>query len=109
MAYDDTLAARVRGILSVRDDVAEKKMFGGLTFMVGGHMCCGVAGDELMLRLGPDAAAGALAEAHVRPMDFTGRPLKGMVFVTPDGCADGRALRRWVSKALDFVSALPPK
>lgn len=109
MAYDDTLAARVRDILSGREGVAEKKMFGGLTFMVGGHMCCGIAGKELMLRLGEPGAAGALGDANVRPMDFTGRPLKGMVFVTPDGCADDRALKRWVSKALDFVSTLPPK
>lgn len=109
MAYEEGLADRVRKILAVREDVVEKKMFGGLTFMVAGHMCCGVAGDELMLRLGEDAAATALNQPNVRPMDFTGRPLKGMMFVTPDGCADGRALRRWVSKALDFVSALPPK
>lgn len=116
MAYDEGLAARVREILAARADVAEKKMFGGLTFMVGGHMCCGIAGEELMLRLGETGAAdalgespGALGEPHVRPMDFTGRPLKGMVFVAPDGCADDSALKRWVSKALDFVFTLPPK
>lgn len=109
MPYDEALAARVRKTLSDCDDVAEKKMFGGLTFMVGGHMCCGVAGDELMLRLGEPAAAKALEEATVRPMDFTGRPMKGMVFVVAEGCPDARAVKRWVTKALDFVSTLPPK
>jgi TfoX/Sxy family transcriptional regulator of competence genes len=105
MAYDDKLAARVRAVVADRPDVTERQMFGGLTFMVAGHMCCGVNGDELILRLGPDRAAEALARPHVRPMDLTGR-----AFVTVDrqGLA-GRALARWVEEALAWAESLPPK
>ena len=77
MAYDEKLADRVRGVLVDRRDVHEKKMFGGLAFMVRGHMCVGIVDRELMARIGPDASEKALTRPHVRPMDFTGRPLKG--------------------------------
>jgi len=74
VAYDEKLGARVRALLADRNDVGERKMFGGLTFMVAGHMCCGVNGDELIVRLDPDHEGDALAKSHARPMDFTGRP-----------------------------------
>jgi len=106
MPYDEKLASRVRRALA-RKDVEEKRMFGGLTFMVNGSMCCGVAGDELMLRLGEDLAAEALTEPHVRRMDFTGRPMTGFVFVAADAVASDGSVRRWVSKALTFVETLP--
>ena len=77
MAYDEKLAARVRGALAGRGGVEEKKMFGGLTFMLRGKMCCGVLKGDLVLRVGPDRAAGALKSPHARPFDFTGRPMKG--------------------------------
>lgn len=108
MAYDDKLAARVRAVLADRQDVTERHMFGGLTFMVAGHMCCGVNGDELILRLGPERAAEALGGPHTRPMDFTGRPLRGFVTVDPQGLA-GRALARWVREAVAWAESLPPK
>lgn len=108
MAYDDKLAARVRAVLADRPDVTERQMFGGLTFMVAGHMCCGVNGDELILRLGPDRAAEALAGPHARPMDFTGRPLSGFVTVDRQGLA-GRTWASWVKEALAWAEALPPK
>lgn len=108
MPYDENLAARVRRILD-RDDVEEKRMMGGLTFMVGGHMCCGVTGSDLMLRLGEQAAAEAVAEPHARPMDFTGKPLKAFVFVAADGIATESALRGWVRRALRFVETLPTR
>lgn len=108
MAYDENLADRIRDVLVTEDGVSERKMFGGLAFMVRLHMACGVAGDDLMLRLGAEAAEQALARPHVRPMDFTGRPLTGMVFVGPEGLR-GAALRRWVGEAVRFVSSLPPK
>ena len=108
MAYDERLAERVRGVLPDPGAVREQKMFGGLAFMVGGHMFCGVLKDELMLRLGPDGAEQALARPHVRPMDFTGRPMKSMVLIGRDGLK-GAALRRWVDNALAFVHDLPPK
>jgi len=108
MAYDEKLAARVRRILD-RNDIEEKRMMGGLTFMVGGHMCCGVTGFDLMVRLGEKGAAEAVKEARVRPMDFTGKPLKAFVFVAAGGIGTDGALRSWVGRALRFVETLPPK
>ena len=108
MAYSERLANRVRGLLSDRDDVDERPMFGGLTFMVGGHMCCGVHGDELILRLRPDDEDAALARPHARPMDFTARPMRGFVTVAPDGLK-GQALRRWVGLAVAHAETQPPK
>jgi TfoX/Sxy family transcriptional regulator of competence genes len=108
MAFDEQLAARVRKLLADRSDVTERRMFGGLTFMVRGHMCCGVQGDELILRLGPDGADEALASPRARPMDFTGRPLTGFVTVSRNGLS-GRALARWVERAVAWAESLPPK
>jgi TfoX/Sxy family transcriptional regulator of competence genes len=105
VSYDERLAARVRALLSARDDVVEKKMFGGLCFMVGGAMCCGLTKTDFMVRVGPARYDEALAQAHARPMDFTGRPLKGMVYVAPEGLRTDAALARWVRRGLDFVSA----
>lgn len=103
MAFDETVAARVRKALGRRAGITEKRMFGGLAFLLHGNMCCGVVGKDLMLRLG-EGAARALEEPHVRPMDFTGKPLKTMVYVKP-----GAALERWVGRAVTFARTLPPK
>jgi len=108
MAYDDALAARIRAVLPAGEPVTERQMFGGLAFMLGGHMFCGVVKDTLMVRLGPEAADRALEQPHVRPMDFTGRPMAGMVFVEPAGLS-GTALRHWVRDAADYARGLPPK
>ena len=109
MAYDKTLATRIREITADIDgEVTERKMFGGLAFMVNGHMFTGVVGDELMLRLGEAGAAAALRREHVREMAFTGRPMKAMVFVEPAGL-DGDALGDWVTSAAAFAQSLPPK
>ena len=95
MAYDETLAARIREVTGEIDgEVTERKMFGGLAFMLNGHMFTGVVGDELMLRLGEAGAEAALHREHVREMDFTGRPAKAMVFVEPAGL-EGDALAGW--------------
>jgi TfoX/Sxy family transcriptional regulator of competence genes len=108
MAYDETLAARVRVLLAGRPNVIERRMFGGLTFMVAGHMCCGVHDDTLILRLGPDGAADALAGGRARPMDFTGRALTG--FVTVDsGALGGEALAEWLREAIAWAESLPPR
>lgn len=109
MAYDETLAARVRKILSPMAGFSEKKMFGGLCFLVLGNMCCGVLKDELVLRLDSARAQELLSLQHTRPMDFTGRPMKGFVFIEAEGLRTDRQLRDWVSMALAFVQALPPK
>ena len=108
MAYDETLASRVRDLLAGDPGLSERKMFGGLAFMLDGNMCCGIVGDRLMLRLGADLAEQALERAHVHPMDFTGKPMTGMVYVAPEGLR-GRALRTWVEEAARFARTLPPK
>jgi TfoX/Sxy family transcriptional regulator of competence genes len=109
MAYNEELAIRVEEVLAEQGDVDERKMFGGIAFMVKGHMCCGIASDDLMLRVGSERAQELLKEAHVRPMDFTGRPMKDYVFVAPSGLRTESALRRCVRSALDFVDTLPPR
>jgi TfoX/Sxy family transcriptional regulator of competence genes len=108
MAFDEQLATRVRRVLAATDGVSERKMFGGLAVLVDGNMACGVVGDRLMLRLGPIAAEEALRRPNVRPMDFTGRPMTGMVYVEPAGLR-GVALRNWVERAVAHARSLPPK
>jgi TfoX/Sxy family transcriptional regulator of competence genes len=108
VSFDEALAEEIRALLSDQDHVAERRMFGGLTFMVNGHMCCGITSDDLMLRLGSEGAADALGETDARPMDFTGKPMKSFVAVTADGLTESR-LEWWVSRAVAFASALPSK
>lgn len=109
MAYDERLAQRIRQALQARSDVSEKKMFGGLAFMTDGRMFVGVLGTTLMVRVGKDAEAAARARAHVRAMDFTGRPLAGYVYVDAPGCKTAVQLRHWLNQALEFVLTLPPR
>jgi len=109
MSYDEKLVERVRGILSLRQDVAERRMIGGLCFMVKGSMCCGVNSTGLLVRVGPEAYERALAQPHVRPMKFAGRTLAGFVSVGPDGCRTNRALEKLVQRGIDFASTLPTK
>jgi TfoX/Sxy family transcriptional regulator of competence genes len=109
VAYDQELAARVREVLDERPDVDERKMFGGIAFMVHGHMCGGVIEEDLVLRLGADAAEKALSGRYVRPMDFTGRPMKGYVYVAKQGVRSEAELRKHLEAALAFVATLPPK
>ncbi len=109
MAYDEKLAGRVRKALARRRGVKEQKMFGGIAFMLRGHMCCGVLDNELMLRLGPELAAKALSRAHTRPVDFTGRVMKSMIMVAPAGHKTDASLKKWVAEAADFAVSLPPK
>jgi len=107
MAADQATVHRVRDLLAGRTDVRERRMFGGVAFMVAGHMLGGVHKDHLMLRVGPEQHAEALRQPHAGPMDFTGRPMRGYVTVRPEGYdAD---LEHWVETALRFVTTLPPK
>lgn len=108
MAYDEHLAERVREELQADPAFSERKMFGGLCFMLHGNMCAGVVGERLMLRLGEQASEVALQEPNVSPMDFTGKPMKSMVYVDPDALS-GAALARWVGQAAAFARSLPPK
>ena len=109
MAYDEVTAARVRRALAHRSDVAEKKMMGGLVFMVGGHMCCGIKDQRLMIRVGADAPQTILSEPHVRPMEIAGRRTRGFVTVDRPGYSADRALAAWLQRALDFVGTLPAR
>ncbi len=109
MGYDEKTAERVRRILSRRRDVVEKKMVGGLSFMVNGSMCCGLTSTALMVRVGPEAYEGALAQPHTRPMEFTGKPLAGFVCVDSRGYRTDTALAKWIHRGIDFVSTLPAK
>lgn len=109
MAYSEVLADQVRAILTPSPDVVERKMFGGLAFMVAGNMCCGVMGEELIVRLPAEEQERALAEPHTGHFDFTGKPMKGFVVVRAEGLADDEALTGWVEAALAFASSLPPK
>lgn len=109
MAYDDVLAQRIRGYLQGRSGVTEKAMFGGLAFLLDGKMFVGVQGSVLMARVGPERHADALAVAHVREMDFTGRPMKGYIYVDPPGLATDQDLSAWVHWCASYVAALPEK
>ena len=111
MGYDERLAERVRDTVATQVDparVTERKMFGGLCVMLSGNMCCGVIGNELMVRVGPDAYPRALGRKHAREMDFTGRALKGMVYVSAAG-VKGRGLASWTKLGVEFAASLPPK
>ena len=109
MSYDEQTAGRVRGILARRADVVERRMFGGLCFMANGAMCCGLVGNTLMVRVGPDQHEEALAQPHARPMDFTGTPMKGFVYVDPPGISTAAALTRWVDRSLAYLSTAPKR
>lgn len=109
MAYSEELADRVRELLGGRSSATERKMFGGIAWMIEGNMACGVMGDGLLVRLGHDGAERALGEEHVGPMEFTGRRMGGFVVVEAAGVAHPVALARWVDAGADFAVSLPPK
>ncbi|MCK6440150.1 MAG: TfoX/Sxy family protein [Planctomycetes bacterium] len=109
MAYDEATAERIRNVFKGRRNVAEKKMFGGIAFMFNGHMCCGLVKDKLVLRLGEEGAAKALKRKHARPMDFTGKPMKTMVYVDPAGYRNDGDLKAWVKLAAEYAATLKPK
>jgi len=109
MAYDEGLAQRLREQLAGTSGLAEKKMFGGLSFLVDGNMCVGVIGEELIARVGPDATEAALGRPGSRLFDFSGRPMKGWITVDPRALEDDDALAGWVDDARAFIRTLPPK
>ncbi|PIQ29262.1 RNA methyltransferase [bacterium (Candidatus Blackallbacteria) CG17_big_fil_post_rev_8_21_14_2_50_48_46] len=109
MAFDPGLAERLRTLFQDLPETQEKKMFGGLCFLVSKHMCCGIVGEKLMARVGPEQYEACLKKAHVLPMDFTGKPMKGMVYILPEGFAEDQTLSEWVEICLQFVHSLPPK
>jgi TfoX/Sxy family transcriptional regulator of competence genes len=109
VAFDETLADQIREALAPRSAVSERKMFGGIGFMVDGNMACGVHGEELIVRLDAEEAEQALTEPGVRRFDLTGRPMKGWIFVSGEAVSDESALRGWVDAGADFAASLPPK
>jgi TfoX/Sxy family transcriptional regulator of competence genes len=106
---DETLAKRIRTLLAGHEGLTEKRMFGGLAFMLRGNMCAGVVKEDLMVRVGPAACAELASRPHARPMDFTGKPLKGFLFVAPPGTASDLELRSWLDRAVAFAASLPHK
>jgi TfoX/Sxy family transcriptional regulator of competence genes len=109
VAYDHDLAERARDAISFREDVTEREMFGGITFMLAGNMACGVIGDELIVRLGAEEAERALSEDGVREFDFTGRPMRNWVVVEPSRLESDDELAEWVDSGAAFAGSLPPK
>jgi TfoX/Sxy family transcriptional regulator of competence genes len=109
MAFDDKLAGRVRKALNRRRGLTERKMFGGIGFMLNGNMACGVHGDHLIVRLDPDDYEDALSEPGTRPFDLTGRPMKGWVYVDKKVAAKDKALSDWVRRGAEFAKSLPKK
>ena len=109
MVFSEALAERVRQALARRKNVEEKKMFGGVCFLLNGNLLVGVWKDSLCVRLGPEQAEKALPEAHVKEFDITGRPMKGWVLVEPEGVEDDDQLKGWIQRAVKFVGKLPAK
>ncbi len=109
MAFDEKLAERIRRSLGKRKGLAEKKMFGGIAFLVNGNMCCGVHRTEMIVRLAPEATDQALTERHTRLFDLTGRPMKGWLLVAPAGLKTDATLAKWVAVAAKYAGSLPPK
>lgn len=109
MAYDELLAVRIRAALSDQSNLKEEKLFGGVCFMVNGNMACGVSKNDLIVRVGPEKHAAALARPHAHPFDMTGRPMAGWVSVASAGVAAEGDLQEWLRLGVDFASSLPPK
>jgi len=109
MAYDEGVAERLREYFSGRNDISEKKMFGGVAFMHSGNMCVGVNDNCLMARVGPERYSEGLQRPHARQMDFTGKPLKGFIYVDPDGFAEDSDLAEWIGLCEAFTGSLPAK
>jgi hypothetical protein len=109
MAFDESLAARIRDALARKKGVVEKKMFGGVGFLLHGNMLVGVWKESLVARLGPDQGEAALKQPHVKDFDITGRAMKGWVLVGPEGVEDDEQLTAWIERAMRFAGTLPAK
>ena len=109
MAFDEKLATRIRTHLGKRTGLVEKKMFGGIAFLLNGNMCCGIHRDSLIVRLDPRETEGALSEQHTRVFDLTGRPMKGWILVEPPGLSTEARLGKWVARASKYAGSFPAK
>ncbi len=109
MAFDESLAARIRDALARKKNIEEKKMFGGIGFLLNGNMLVGVWKNSLIVRVGTDGYEDALLEPHVKEFDITGKPMKGWVLVEPEGVEDDEQLKNWIQQSVQFVGKLPAK
>jgi hypothetical protein len=109
MAFNEILAARIRDALARKKGIEEKKMFGGVGFLLNGNLLVGVWKASLVVRLGPDEGEEAMQEPHVKEFDITGRPMKGWVLVEPEGVEDDDQLSDWIQRAVKFAGKLPAK
>jgi TfoX/Sxy family transcriptional regulator of competence genes len=109
MGYDEGTAQRLRDVIGTAPGLSERHMFGGISFLIDGNMCCGVIDHDLVVRVGPEHYDMALTEPYARAMDFTGRPLRGFVYIAPDGFSDESDLEQWIARAARFVRTLPAK
>jgi TfoX-like protein len=109
MAYEEAFAGRIRNTLGKRKGLVERKMFGGIAFLLNGNMCCGIHQNELIIRIDPEATDATLAQPHTRRFDLTGRPMDGWILVAPKGIATDAQLGKWVAVAVKYAGALPPK
>ena len=107
MAFDEALAHRLRRLFARLPDSSERRMFGGLCFLVSGRMCCGIVGRDLVVRVGAEGHDDALRRPHTRPMDFTGRPMRGFAYVSPAGCRTAQDLSAWVKRAVRYARSVP--
>jgi len=109
MAFDEKLADRIREILGNSKSITERKMFGGICFMLNGNMIGGVLKDDLIVKIDKESHAKAVAQKHVRPFDFTGKPMVGIIFVSPDGTKTRKNLEQWIEMGTAHARALPAK
>lgn len=109
MAFDEGLAERIREVLGDNPKIQEKKMFGGLAFMLNGNMACGLIKEDLMVRVGPKNYEEVLSKPHARKMEFTGRPMKGFITVDAEGLEDDKMLKTWIKQGIDYAGSLPAK
>jgi TfoX/Sxy family transcriptional regulator of competence genes len=109
MAYNEDLTERIRSVLPRKQGFTERKMFGGIAFMLHGNMCCGIVEDSLMIRLGKEGVEEALKQPHTHPMDFTGKVMKSMLYVSMEGTELDADLESWVQAAMKYAATLPPK
>lgn len=109
MVFDNQLATRIRNLFPSDLQVQERKMFGGLAFLIQGHMSCGIVGDRLMIRIAPENYEETLMQPHVLPMDFTGKPMRGFIYVEPAGISTEAALSHWLGRGIAVASSLSPK
>ena len=109
MTFSERTASHIRRVMKNTPGLSERPLYSGVAFMVQGNMCCGVIDDHLVVRISPDAYDATLREPHTRPMDFTGRPLPGFVYVDRAGFANHASLKQWIDRSVSFVRTLPPR